>query len=312
MLTRRILRIKCLQSLYAFFQTPNDNMAVAEKNLYKSIENIHDLYIYQLALLKALHYQSVQQMEEGKQKKLPTPQDLSPNTKFVDGQLINIIVNSEELTEFEDKRKINWLQHRQELKKILQQVKTLDTYQTYVANESYNLNDEKNLLISIVNEVLNENELLDSFYDEVNFNWINELEFVNMMVVKTIKQCKAEEKLNILPIYKDQDDKDFVGLLFRKPIVKSDEYDKLIREKAKNWEFERIALIDVIMMKMAITEFIEFDSVPVKVSLNEYIELSKAFSTPKSKTFINGILDRIVVEMKADGQIIKRGRGLLE
>jgi N utilization substance protein B len=204
------------------------------------------------------------------------------------------------------------LQHRSELKKLLNQIKSTEAYQTYTSLEKYSINEEKKFLVSIIEETLNDNEVLNSFYDELNFNWTKELEFVNLMVVKTIKACKETESLNILPIYKDEDDKEFVSTLFRKSVVKSDEYDQLIRDKAKNWEFERIALIDIIMMKMALTEFIEFDSIPVKVSLNEYIELSKAFSTPKSKTFINGILDRIMVELKSDGKVIKRGRGLLE
>jgi N utilization substance protein B len=196
---------------------------------------------------------------------------------------------------------------------VWRKVKKTDLFLEYMATPQPTEEQDLQVLMSIFTEVVFQEEVLESIYETLNIHWIDDLYVVNHSLIKTLKTLGEKKKLKLEKLYKDEnDDKAFMVDLFRKVILYNDEFQELIQEKAKNWELERIAVMDLLLMKMAMTELVTFSSIPIKVTLNEYIELSKHFSTPKSNTFINGILDKVMADFKASGKMQKTGRGLLD
>ncbi|MDP4289931.1 MAG: transcription antitermination factor NusB [Bacteroidota bacterium] len=320
MLTRRQFRIKVLQAVYAFHQGEGERIDVAERQLLKSIERIHELYIYQLSLLVELTDFFKTRLEESKSKFLPSQEDLNPNTRFVDNLFMSQLSSNVHLLKYREQFKISWNEEMELIRKFYQAVRESDFYKNYMSNPECGYKDDKDVFLRIFNDIIAESSVLQSIYEEKSIYWIDDLELANFMVNKTIKGYRATwDNLAELPyVYKSNDsndpdsDKEFVVRLFRKTIVNNDELEKLVDQKAQNWDVERIAIIDILLLKMALAELIEFPSIPVKVTLNEYIELAKIYSSPRSNVFINGILDKLILELKENGRIVKSGRGLME
>ena len=314
-LSRRHLRSKGLQALYAFFQSDNADIAKGEKELIVSIDKVYDLYLYQLSLITEIIRYAGRMAEEGKQKKLPTPEDLAPNTRFIDNQVIAKLNISRPFLKALEVRKINWINEQEFIKKFVLAIKESEEYKEQLSSEDSSFEADKNFLVQIYKSCIADSEQLQQYLEEHSIYWMDDMELVNSMIVKTIKSFSeaSGEFHPILPLYKDEeDDKKFIVDLFRKTILNNKEYEELIAEKTQNWDVERIALMDILIMKMAICEVLNFPSIPVKVTLNEYIDISKRFSTPKSKVFINGILDKIILDFKTQDRIKKTGRGLLQ
>lgn len=314
-LSRRHLRSKGLQALYAFFQSDNADIAKGEKELLVSIDKVYDLYLYQLSLITEIIRYAGRMAEEGKQKKLPTPEDLAPNTRFIDNQVIAKLNINRPFLKALEARKINWINEQEFIKKFVLAIKESEEYKEQLSSEDSSFEADKNFLIQIYKSCIADSEQLQQYLEEHSIYWMDDMELVNSMIVKTIKSFSeaSGEFHPILPLYKDEeDDKKFIVDLFRKTILNNKEYEELIAEKTQNWDVERIALMDILIMKMAICEVLNFPSIPVKVTLNEYIDISKRFSTPKSKVFINGILDKIIIDFKTQDRIKKTGRGLLQ
>jgi N utilization substance protein B len=294
MLNRRYLRIKVLQSLYSFFHDDDKDMVKKEKDLLKSIDNIYDLYIYLLLLYKEIRNNADRLFEERKKKRLPTPADLSPNRKFVDGALLLKINNSPTLAREKERRRLSWAADEDLIIKAMYvKIAATPEYIAYMADPEPNFEKEKKLLTSLYKKHISEDDSLKQHLFEKNIHWASDYMLANISVIKTIESSTEKEELELLPIYKADDDKDFTIELYRKTILSDTENIKLITDKISNWEPDRIATMDFILMKMAITEVMNFPGIPVKVTLNEYIEISKLYSSPKSNTFINGILDAI-------------------
>jgi transcription antitermination protein NusB len=315
MLSRRQLRSKCLQALYAYFQSENPSMAAGEKELHFSIDKVYDLYLYQLSLLLEINEYSAKKIEEKRQKKLPTKEDLNPNFKFINNNLINKLKTNQDLLFGLNKRKINWNGEEEIIKKLFALIVDNQDFIEYMSSREGGFEEDREVLIKLYKKVISVNEDLEHVYEEKSIYWMDDYELVNSMVIKTLKSFTAESspKHSLMELYNDEvDDKEFVVDLFRKSIFNNKDYEKMIQEKAKNWELDRIALLDILIMKMALCEVLNFPSIPIKVSLNEYIEISKRFSTPKSKVFINGILDKLIAGLKADDKIKKTGRGLID
>jgi len=320
MLSRRHLRIKVLQALYAFFQSLNDRIDVGEKELLKSINKIYEIYIYQISFLVEISEFASKRLDENKKKFFPTEDDLNPNTRFIDNKVIKQISENLDYQKYYDAYKINWVDEEDMIRKLYSEMRESADYQSYMHSDTNTYNDDKDILLKILKKQVLKSESLHYFFEEKNIHWSDDFFTANMIAIKTIKHYKepfdASFKLpTLFTINKfDQIDehKEFVKHLFRKTIVKSKEYETLIDGKVKNWEMERIAVMDILLIKMALVELLEFPSIPIKVSLNEYIELAKMYSTPKSKVFINGILDKLIADLKEKKLIRKTGRGLME
>lgn len=313
MLNRRHLRIKVLQALYAFFQSKEDNFAKSEKELMGSVERIYDLYLYLLLSFSELRTIAEHRIEENKKKILPKDEDLNPNLKFAENQLIKSLEECVELRSQSETLKVNWIgdDHQEMFKKILIQVRESETFFEYMNNGEAGYEEDKAFSIALFKAEIANSEILYNFLEEKSIHWIDDIDLACTMVIKTLKSFQPDQLNQILPLYKDEaDEKEFINLLFRKTIVFDKETEALIDELTKNWELDRIAKMDIILMKMAITEFQVCSNIPTKVTLNEYIEISKFYSTPKSNGFINGVLDKAIVRLEKEGKINKVGRGL--
>ena len=312
MLNRRHIRIKVLQAFYAFFQSNNEDVLKGEKELFHSIEKIYDLYVFILMLFPSLKRQALIQIEEAKRSEY-LRQDIDIlKTGFIDNQLVDIIEQSKVLQKISKDRKINWEGDVENdlTKKIFKEVYQTDNYKNLLQSESSSFNDDKNALVQLYKKEICNLEKLHHFFDEKSIYWQDDLDHVSSMILKTLKSITENQELEILPLWKE-DEYEFTQNLFRKAVLQKEENDALLQTYSKNWEKERLATMDSLLMNLAMTEALEFSSIPIKVTLNEYIEISKFYSTPKSNSFINGILDRIFEDYKKDGKLVKRGRGLI-
>lgn len=314
MLNRRHLRIKVLQALYAYFQSNEDNFRRTENELMQAVERIHDLYIYLLLTFSELKDIAQNRMEENTKKIRPTDEDLNPNTKFIDNAIIGLLEQSKELRRLSEERKVNWVgdEHQEMFRKMYLQIKESEIYFEYMNNESRTFEDDKAFAIELFKVEIANSQFLYNFFEEKSIHWMDDIDLACSMVLKTIKAVNEGDVLDILPLYKEDDDEqEFIRELLRKTIAMDKENELLIDDLTKNWELDRIAKMDVILMKMAITELQIFNNIPTKVTLNEYIEISKFYSTPKSNGFINGILDKAIDRLKEEKKIVKIGRGLM-
>ena len=319
MLSRRQLRIKVLQALYAFFQSKENRIDIAEKQLLKSIEKLYELYIFQLSFILEIFEFAEKRIREAKNKFLPTESDLDPNTKFINNKFLKQLSENKDLLKKINDLKIFWSDEENLIRKTFLKISESNKYKDYMSSSDNSYNADKEIVIKLMKKEISENEVLKNYYEDRSIYWVDDYYTVTMLIVKTIKlfQEDWDEFFPLPSIYKTSDkenneDSKFIIELFRKTIIHSQEYEQLIDKKTKNWELDRIAIMDIILIKMALAELLEFPNIPVKVTMNEYIELSKLFSTPKSKIFVNGILDKLIVDLNEKNIINKTGRGLME
>lgn len=320
MLSRRHLRIKALQALYAFFQSLNDRLDLGEKELFRSLDKLFEIYIYQISLLIEIVEFAKKRMDENKLKFFPTEDDLNPSTRFIDNRFYQQLSNNRDLLNYIDRYKISWVDQEDMIRKLMIQIRTSPEFKEYISQGISSYNDDKEIFVKIIKKHLSRSEILQYYYEDKNIYWHDDFHTANLLLIKTIRSFDESWTENYkIPVIFEKDphnrnneDKDFLINLFRNTIMHSDEYEKLIDDKAKNWEMERIAVMDILIIKMALVELLELPSIPIKVTLNEYIELAKFYSTPKSKVFVNGILDKLISDLKVQDKIKKTGRGLKE
>jgi transcription antitermination protein NusB len=322
MLSRRHLRVKVLQALYAFFQSGGQDIAVGEKQLLHSTDKLYELYIHQISFLIRLADYTRNRIEEAKKKFYPTDEDLNPKTRLINNLFIQQLEKNKDFQRWQHKLKINWVDEENLFHKLHLELKNSVEYNDFIARESSGYRDDKELIAHIVTNFLPDYDNLRSYYEDRSIFWSDEDYDISLfMVLKTISTFKEtwSEEHHLPSLFKEDEteeesdeDRKYMIKLFRYCILRSDEYGKLIEEQAENWELERIAIMDIIIMKMALAELMVFPSIPVKVTINEYIEVSKSYSSVKSKLFINGILDKLVIKLRNEGMILKMGRGLLE
>ncbi len=313
MLNRRHLRIKVLQVLYAFFQSKDSEFGSSQKELMRSVDRIYDLYLFLLLSFTEVRDRANFRLEENKKKIRPTDEDLNPNRKFVDNKIIDILSNHSEIRRLSEDRKINWVgdENQEMFRKLFLQMREGETYFEYMNNEQEGFEEDRAFALAIFKSDIANSQLIYDFFEERSIHWMDDIDLACSMVIKTIKSFEEDASNPVLPLYKDpEDEQSFIKELLRKTIVMDDENEKLIDELTQNWELDRIAKMDVLLMKMAITEMQIFANIPTKVTLNEYIEISKFYSTPKSNGFINGVLDKAISKLTAAGKINKIGRGL--
>ncbi len=314
MLNRRHIREKVMKALYAWFQSENNQVVVGEKELFHSIDKVYEIYLYYLAIVPALHHFAGNLIEEKKLKRLPTAEDLNPKTNFLNNRVVGFISDNDELSRKTTKSKINWDSEQELVKKIYYQFKDTAEFRKYLELPAPDFEDDKEIILHIYEQFIFPSEGIRTLLEERSIYWLDDVELMQTGVLKTIKGLKeTQPEFPLLPLHKEADeDRQFATDLFRRTIAHSEEFEKEIASRTQNWEIERVAKMDIILMKMAICELTLFSSIPVKVTLDEYIELSKDYSSPQSKTFINGILDKMVVDYKRDKKIQKAGRGLVE
>ncbi len=318
MLSRRHLRIKVLQSLYAFIQSGNDRLDIGEREMLKSIDKLHEQYIYMLSFLVETFDFAGKWLVEAKKKHLPTQEDLHPNTRFVDNRFIRQLTDNREFRRKEYDLRINWVEETEMLRKFYLKIRESKLYKDYMLSEKDSYEQDKEVCLQIVKKIMTDFPALEFYFEEKNIYWAADYFLSIWLVMKAVKGFEEQhDTFRPLPgIYKtekqeENEDLVFVKKLFRKTILRKDETEKLVEQRARNWEIERIATMDKLILEMALVELMEFESIPIKVSLNEYIELAKIFSTAKSRVFINGILDKLIEDLKADNKIVKKGRGLM-
>ncbi len=301
-----------MQSVYAMLQSHNDDIIREEKFLKHSILKMYDLYVLNLLLLVEVQKLASKKIALSKKKILATKEDLTPNTKFLDNRIINSIAESIGVESYLEVNKLNnWELDDEYVKIIFDKLPKSNLYKKYLDTLEDSFKVDKAFVIDFFKEIIAPDEKLAEYYEDKMISWVDDIPFVNTWVVKSLSKCKPNKTFILGSLYKDKDDEDFVSDLFKKTVLKHKEYEKDIEEKTPNWETDRIADIDMILIKMAITEFINFPSIPIRVTINEYIEVAKDYSTEKSSYFINGVLDKISKEFIKNKRIVKIGRGLL-
>lgn len=256
---------------------------------------------------------AIDKIEAGRKKQLPTEEDLHPNTKFVRNATLRILANSKQLKNRLSETGVGWEKHRELLRNLHRSLIEDEEYITYMSSDERSFRHDRESLLRMFRKHLINETTFQEMLEEESIFWVDDLDLASSMVIKTIKNINEEdEEVDIMPVWRnDDDDKDFMDSLFTQTLAQGELNEELIKEGAQNWELERIALIDRILMKMALAEAKTFESIPLKVTLNEYIELSKYYSTEKSHGFINGILDQLFTALHESGDIKKTGRGLI-
>ncbi len=314
MLNRRFLRIKIMQALYGYFRDESPDLKVAEKNLFTSIDKTYDLFLHILAFLSNMHFCARISQEEKRAKHLPTQDDLNPNQKFLNNILLNALSDNKTINNEFAKKTISWQNDQDLVRKLFAELKNTGFYKEYMkAGGENTFEEDRKLIKNILSNLLYDHELFNFWFEERNIHWSDDLYFAFVFMNKWLDAMESEKDLALPSLYRDPvEDKKFVTDLFLKTIIHSKEFDEIIDRHTKNWELERIAQLDILLMKLTLGEILFISNVPVKVSMNEYIDLAKEYSSPQSGRFINGVMDKMVAELKQENKIQKTGRGLLE
>ncbi len=313
MISRRTIRIKALQILYSYYSSPDRSVNISEKELFFSLSKTYDLYHYLLELLLELADYALHKIDTNLSKHQPSYEDLHPNTKFVDNPIVRLLRKNRHLTAYLKQKKLSWANHSGLIREIYGFLTETEFYQEYMNKAGCSFFEERKFVEKIFQNVILISEDLHLMLEEESIYWNDDIDLVVAMILKTIRDFDehSDENQPLLPKFKDVDDEQFARDLFRKSIINHDELRGLIDLHSSNWDIERIAFMDILIMQLALAEFIYFPSIPTKVTLNEYIELSKYYSTDKSRNFINGILDNALKELRMNNKIRKTGRGLI-
>ena len=307
MINRVLIRLKIVQIVYAYYQNGGKNLDTAEKELFFSLSKAYDLYNYLLLLMVEVTKQANKRLNAAKNKLVPTKEELFPNTKFVENRFIAQLEVNKQLLEFSNNQKKTWENEADFVKTLCDKILESDIYKEYMASETSSYEEDRELWRKLYKNIIFNNIELDQALEDQSLYWNDDKEIVDTFVLKTIKRFdeKNGAKQELLPEFKDEEDQDFARRLFRRTILNADYYRHLISENTKNWDLDRVAFMDVVIMQIALAEILSFPNIPVSVSLNEYVEIAKLYSTPKSGGFINGTLDGIVNSLKKENKLTK-------
>lgn len=306
MISRRILRIKVLQTIYSYYQGEGE-LKGAQKELAMSIDRSYDLYFYLLQLCIEVADYCDRQQEAAKLKYMATLSELNPNKKFVHNKLIEQLRINETLQSYLVARGLSWAQLQHVVKSVFNDLSLSDTYKAYMAEKEESYVKDKAIVAYLIEHVILENSDFFDALEEQSVYWIDTVEFFAGMALRTIDRYKASHGADakMLPKYKNDEDAQFADQLLLKAVASGDRYRELISESADNWDLERIALLDILLIQVALAEVEQFPEIPLRVTFNEYIEIAKNYSTEKSPLFINGVLDKIVQKLRDSGDVIK-------
>ena len=311
MLSRRLLRLKAVKALYAYIQSHSDNAKAARKNLAASIDKTYELFFQMATLIVEVARYAEERQEIARRKKLPTREDLNPNRKFVENRVVKRIADDEAINNFIEKHKLGWNDYPETIKSVYLQMLDSNYYKSYMESSEHSFKEDLQLTIDLYSS-LDSNEALEEVLEEQSLLWSDDLGFATILVVRMLSSKRENQSgIKIPPKFKTEEDLEFALELFEKSVLQYDRNRDYIDRLANNWDVERIAFMDIVIISVALTEFREFPSIPVKVTLDEYIEIAKFYSTPNSSLFVNGVLDKAAEKMTAEGEICKSGRGLI-
>jgi N utilization substance protein B len=312
MVNRRHIRIKVMQSIYAVLQSKSDNLPKEEKFLLFNIKKATDLYVLQLLLMVEIRNLSFEHIEIKKKNFLATDQDKNPSLKFVNNRIIKAIIDSPEISDYAAKTKLmSWKDNREYVRIILDDLMQSEDYKAYINSNISSFAEDQEFVMDLFKKILAPNDKLFDYYESLNLSWVDDYPLVNTTLLKVMKQMKEGGIFSLKQLEVKKDDEEFLIDLFRKTVLHQQEFTSEIDDKTPNWDTDRIADMDMILIKMALTEFLYFPSIPTKVTINEYIEIAKDYSTRKSSYFINGVLDKLLKDFSKSGRLNKIGRGLL-
>lgn len=314
MLNRRHIRIKVMQTIYAFKGGESDDFSKDQKFLSHSLEDMYSLYLLQWSLLIEVQKMAEDYLDKSSLKHLPTAEDKNPNRKFVNNEVLQLLKNNRALKDALERYGVNnWDLDDEYVELIYKAILASDLYKEYMKTRTSSFKEDKHFIVDIFKEIIAPNDKLYDYLEDKNLTWLDDLPIVNTTILKQLRKVKSDaaDTFFVPKLFKDIDDKEFAIKLFKKTILNQTKLNEAIDAKAKNWEAERIAQIDYILLQMAVCELQNFPSIPVKVTINEYLEIAKEYSTPKSSIFINGILDKLVKEYQEKGTLNKVGRGLM-
>ena len=307
MINRVLIRLKIIQIVYAYYQNGGKNIDASEKELFFSLSKAYDLYNYLLLLIVAVTNYAQKRIDAAKSKLAPTPEELSPNMKFVENKFVAQLEVNKQLANFSINQKRSWNNDEDFVKGLYEQIIVSDIYKEYMSSTVSSYENDRELWRKLYKTFIYNNEDLDVLLEDQSLYWNDDKYIIDTFVMKTIKRFDERNGANqqLLPEFKDDEDQEFARRLFRRTILNSDYYRHLISENTRNWDLDRVAFMDVVIMQCALAEILSFPNIPVSVSLNEYVDIAKIYSTPKSGSFVNGTLDGIVNQLKKEGKLTK-------
>ncbi len=314
MLTRRHIRVKVLQSIYALRQSTDPNLEKQEKFLFYSIDQMLDLYALSLQLLVEMRKADRKFLVTSQQKHLATSEEKNFSTTYLDNKVLDLIEQNEDLSKYIETKKLTyWDLDGEYVTLLLKQLRTKDFYKQYIQKQSTSFKEDQDFLVMLFKKVIAPSDKYYEYIEDKRLTWVDDFPLVNTALAKMLSKISEKNVRTILlpQLYKNQDDKQYAKQLFTKVVLNDEKLSQQIEGKTPNWDKERIAEMDMIILKMGISEFLEFPSIPVRATINEYLEIAKEYSTPKSSIFINGILDKLVKEFESSKKLNKIGRGLL-
>jgi transcription antitermination factor NusB len=307
MINRVLIRIKVLQIVYSYYQNDNRDLKTTENELFFSLQKSYDLYHYFFLLMIEVTNLQKRLLDNRKNKYIPSENELNPNTTFIDNKFVAQLEENLALNKYVSDQGISWSNDKDFVKSVLDLILSSEIYKEYINSKENSYNDDKEFWRKILKVVIFKSEMVDEYLEDKSIYWNDDVEIVKTFSLKTVN--KFEEKNGkeqaLLPMFKDEEDREFAKTLFRQCLLKGTELRSRIDSHIKNWETERIANMDLIIMQIALAEILSFPKIPINVTLNEYIDFAKYYSTPKSGVFINGILDSIVTELKKEKLLLK-------
>ncbi|MGN0036703.1 MAG: transcription antitermination factor NusB [Bacteroidaceae bacterium] len=308
MINRVLIRLKIVQIVYAYYQNGSKNLDTAEKELFYSLSKAYDLYNYLLLLMVAVTKYASKKIDAAKNKLVPSEAELAPCMKFVENRFVAQLAENRQLAEFVETQKKTWDNEPEAIKSLYEKITNSDIYKEYMEAGESTYEDDREFWRKIYKNIISYNDSLDEVLEEQSLYWNDDKEIVDTFVLKTIKRFDPKNGANqeLLPEFKDEEDQEFARRLFRRTILNADYYRHLISENTRNWDLDRVAFMDVVIMQIALAEILSFPNIPVSVSLNEYVDIAKLYSTPKSGGFVNGTLDGIVKQLTKDGKLTKK------
>jgi N utilization substance protein B len=307
MINRVLLRTKIVQILYSYYKSDSKSLPIAEKELFHSIQKTYDLYFHLLQLSVEITQHASMVIETKRNRYLPTNEDLNPNTRFIDNSFIAQLKINNQFNAYLTENKLSWVNDLDVVKEMYEEIVKSSIYTEYMTAATTDNAADKDIWRKIYKKILLQSQSLDDSIQDQNIYWTDDIEMVISFIIKTIKRfdISSGSEQELLPMFKDEEDAEFARKLLQSVLTKSDSLRDMIDRNTKNWELDRIAFMDILIMQVALAELLDFPTIPVNVTLNEYIEIAKLYSTEKSSTFINGVLDNIVGELKKENKLIK-------
>ena len=312
MLSRRLIRIKVFKSLFAFEGSGSDSVNASQKMLLESCEKTRDLYYFLLNIIPSIVEVARERIAAGMRKFRPTEAEANPNLKFVENRFAALLSDDPEFGRICRKRGLVWGEWEPFVRHVFNSMVTKEYYQDYMASDTHSFEEDCDLVSCIFQDEFEDNEELYSILEDISLLWLDDVDYVLNVIIAAVAEAKRRHRIQHPGIFMKEDDKEFALRLHDESILRYDEYFEQMSGHLSNWNSDRLVLTDAALIVMGITEAVVFPTIPVKVTINEYVEIAKYYSTPNSRIFVNGILDTIIQEKIREGEIVKQGRGLFE